>query len=196
MKGRDEKGRFEKGYKPFNYEGKGRLKRKYKRFNGKLMHNACVVWLKHNNLKEIPKGFVIHHRNGDSLNDNIENLILMKDSEHKSLHNKRVGEELINNSPQDNRPQSNSSLAERDIKTIAHVGSNPTSEDTLIKFKRDLEKRRMLPAKDKPLKKDWGKDYPDDAQKGCGKLYGEYPNRYYCRGDLNHLCKACSGDEE
>ena len=33
----------------------------------------------------------------------IENLILMKDSEHKSLHNKRVGEELTNHSPQESR---------------------------------------------------------------------------------------------
>lgn len=81
-------GTWKKGQKPWNYEGKGRLKRKYKRYKGKLILNAKAVWLKYNNLKQVPKGYVIHHKDGDSLNDDISNLILMKSSEHKSLHNK------------------------------------------------------------------------------------------------------------
>ena len=92
-------GTWKKGQKAWNFKGGKRLKRKYKRFNGKLMHNACVVWLKYNSLKEVPKGFVIHHKDRDSLNDNIENLILMKDSEHKYLHNQIAGEELTHNQP-------------------------------------------------------------------------------------------------
>ena len=79
---------FKKGYTPWNYEGKGRLKRKFKIFNGKNILNSHYVFCKANNMQEIPKGFVVHHIDGDSLNDNIKNLKLMKDSEHKSLHNK------------------------------------------------------------------------------------------------------------
>ncbi len=83
------KGMFEKGYTPWNYKGKGRLKRKYKRFNGKLILNSHFVWLKHNNLEKVPKGYVIHHKNEDSLDDNIENLILMTDKAHKQLQKKK-----------------------------------------------------------------------------------------------------------
>ena len=83
------KTQFKKGYTPWNYEGKERLKRKFKRFNGKLILNSHYVFCKVNNIQEISKGFIIHHKDGDSLNDNIDNLILMKDSEHKSLHNKK-----------------------------------------------------------------------------------------------------------
>lgn len=97
MKGRgksqgSKKTQFKKGYTPWNFKDGKRLKRKYKRFNGKLMLNAHVVWLKYNNLKQIPKGYVIHHRDRDSLNDSIHNLVLMKDSEHKSLLNKMAGD--------------------------------------------------------------------------------------------------------
>ncbi len=95
MKGRDLLGKFKKGYKPWNFKTGIKLKRKYKRYNGTLMLNSKAVWLEHNKLKEIPKGYVIHHKDGDSLNDNIENLILMTDSEHKSYHNKIAGRDLI-----------------------------------------------------------------------------------------------------
>ena len=37
---------------------------------------------------EIPKGYVIHHKDGDKLNNCIMNLQLLSDSEHKSLHHK------------------------------------------------------------------------------------------------------------
>ncbi len=97
MEKKRNKGMFEKGYTPWNYKGKGRLKRKYKRFNGKLILNSHFVWLKYNNLKEVPKGYIIHHKDGDSLNDNIENLVLMTDKAHKQLQ-KKAGEELVNHS--------------------------------------------------------------------------------------------------
>jgi len=84
---------WKKGHKSWNYKGKGRLKRKFKRFNGKLMLRSHVVWLKYNKLKKIPKGYVIHHKDGDSLNDSIENIILMTDREHKKLQGK-AGEKL------------------------------------------------------------------------------------------------------
>ncbi|MCF7861153.1 HNH endonuclease [Candidatus Woesearchaeota archaeon] len=42
----------------------------------------------------IPKGYVIHHINGNKLDNRMENLSLMINSEHRSLHNKM---ELKNN---------------------------------------------------------------------------------------------------
>lgn len=93
---------FKKGMKAWNFKDGKRLKRKYKRFNGKLMLNAHVVWLKYNNLKKIPKGYVIHHKDGDSLNDSIHNIILMEDIEHRKLHNRKVGDDLIH-SPQETK---------------------------------------------------------------------------------------------
>ncbi len=63
--------------------------------------NSHFVWITENNLKEIPKGYVIHHKDGDSLNDNIENLEILTDSEHKKLQardynaKKKKGKDLI-----------------------------------------------------------------------------------------------------
>ncbi|KKK62243.1 hypothetical protein LCGC14_3006290 [marine sediment metagenome] len=82
-------GTWKKGQKAWNYEGKGKLKRKFKRFNGKLILNSHVVWLEFHNLKTIPKEYVIHHIDGNSLNDNIGNLEIMTSLEHKKLHIKK-----------------------------------------------------------------------------------------------------------
>lgn len=49
------------------------------------MELSKFIWLKHN--KDIPKGYVLHHIDGDELNDSIENLILMTRREHFIVHN-------------------------------------------------------------------------------------------------------------
>lgn len=54
--------------------------------NGKKVPRARYVWMSHNNYFPIPKGFIIHHKNLDPSDDNINNLILLPDSIHKSLH--------------------------------------------------------------------------------------------------------------
>lgn len=41
---------------------------------------------KHLNITEIPKGCVVHHRDGDTHNNDISNLQLMTNSEHRKLH--------------------------------------------------------------------------------------------------------------
>ncbi len=95
IKGRNEidsKGQFKKGMIPHNYKDGKRLKRKYKRFKGKLVLKSHYIWLNHNKLEEVPKGYGIHHKDGDSLNDNIDNLILMKLTEHARMHNSGFGE--------------------------------------------------------------------------------------------------------
>jgi len=53
---------------------------------GKRCQEHQVIWLRYNNLKEIPKGYCIHHKNGNKSDNRIENLILMKINEHSRLH--------------------------------------------------------------------------------------------------------------
>lgn len=82
----DSKGQFKKGMTPWNYEGKGKLKRKYKRFKGELILKSHFVYLNYSGLDKIPRGYIIHHVDGNSLNDKIENLILMRRKDHILLH--------------------------------------------------------------------------------------------------------------
>jgi len=79
------------------YNGK-----KYNRYpNSKRRHLRVYYW-RHSGWKEspkalhrdiwqeangeIPKGYVIHHKDGNSLNNNIENLQIMSKGEHQSKH--------------------------------------------------------------------------------------------------------------
>lgn len=48
-----------------------------------MLHN--IVWEKHNG-KKIPKGYEIHHKDFNKLNNNIDNLQLITPSEHTKLH--------------------------------------------------------------------------------------------------------------
>lgn len=50
----------------------------------KRTYEHIIVWEKHNG--EIPKGFHIHHKNGDKLDNRIDNLEMMSASEHTRLH--------------------------------------------------------------------------------------------------------------
>ena len=54
----------------------------YRGYHGKYIHQA--VWEHFNG--EIPKGYIIHHIDGDKSNNEISNLQLMTQSEHKKLH--------------------------------------------------------------------------------------------------------------
>lgn len=49
---------------------------------GKRLHRE--VWKYHRG--EIPKGFHVHHKDGDRSNNQIENLLLVEKSEHLSMH--------------------------------------------------------------------------------------------------------------
>lgn len=44
----------------------------------------------------IPKGYVIHHRDGNRLNNHIDNLILMLRSEHTKIHARNTVDQLTN----------------------------------------------------------------------------------------------------
>ena len=50
----------------------------------KWIEYAKFVWLKHNG--EIPKGYLIHHIDENTLNDNIDNLALLTRKAHFEIH--------------------------------------------------------------------------------------------------------------
>ena len=79
---------WKKGMKAWNFEGKGKLKRKFVKRDGKFQLNSHYVFCSYYNILEIPKDFVIHHKDGNSLNDSINNLIMITNKAHKQLENK------------------------------------------------------------------------------------------------------------
>ena len=97
LKGRhiNPKTEFKKGMSAWNYEGKGRLKRKFVKKDGKFMLNAHYVFCSYYRLTEIPQGFIIHHKDGNALNDSIDNLVMMTDKAHKEFHNKLAKNKFI-----------------------------------------------------------------------------------------------------
>lgn len=67
-----------------------------------------LIWEKY--YGEIPKGFHIHHKNGNKLDNRIENLELISNSEHQKIHSKnnklgldRTGIEPTNKTPKEIR---------------------------------------------------------------------------------------------
>lgn len=64
--------------------------------DGQSQHVHRLVWIKHNG--EIPKGYVVHHKDENKLNWDIENLELISRSEHLKRHKnivKRPGIRVI-----------------------------------------------------------------------------------------------------
>ncbi len=60
---------------------------KYKRVqrNGKIKQLHVLIWEEHNK-KELPIGWVVHHKNKDKKDNRIENLESMPLSEHTKMH--------------------------------------------------------------------------------------------------------------
>lgn len=90
---------FKKGMRAWNNEGGERLSRKFMRVKSKMILRSHFIWCNtEGNLPYVPKGFVIHHISGNSLDDSEKNLFLMTFSDHVKLHNNyslRAGEKLI-----------------------------------------------------------------------------------------------------
>ncbi len=92
------KTQFKKGQKAWNFLTGIRKKRKMKKVNNKLVLNSHYVWCNQlGNLVYVPKGFVIHHIDNDSLNDHPGNLLLLPDGFHKSIHNRSLLKEHYQN---------------------------------------------------------------------------------------------------
>ena len=59
----------------------------YLMFRGRLLHRT--IWEEHKG--PIPKGHVVHHLNGDKVDNRIDNLSLMSQAEHCFHHRPRLG---------------------------------------------------------------------------------------------------------
>ena len=59
----------------------------YMMFEGKFVHRS--VWEAH--FGPVPDGYVVHHMNGDRLDNRLDNLGLMTRGDHIRLHNPRLG---------------------------------------------------------------------------------------------------------
>lgn len=57
----------------------------YVRATGRMRYEHTLVWEKYHG-RPVRKGYVIHHKNGDPLDNRIENLEEMLLTEHNSLH--------------------------------------------------------------------------------------------------------------
>ena len=85
---RDIKGKFVKGSNGDLFEGYGKW---YDKFgypfifvDGKNVMLHHYIWERHNG--ERPKGYHIHHKDGNKGNYDILNLILVSPSDHKKMH--------------------------------------------------------------------------------------------------------------
>ena len=88
-------GSFKKGQTPWNK----RKNSKYERcerisVEGKIVYLHRHIW--EEKFGEIPKGFIIHHKDGNTKNNLIENLQIMTQSEHLKLHQAECRGEIEN----------------------------------------------------------------------------------------------------
>ena len=90
---------FKKGQKGINWEPVGSIKCRTDKGNKKRqwikiaepnewIEYAKFVWIKNNG--KIPKGYLIHHIDNNTMNDNINNLSFLTRKEHFEIHN--IGE--------------------------------------------------------------------------------------------------------
>ena len=77
----------EKRYKPLS-EKKGWLEYGYKvlSIEGRRILEHHYVWMNHNGLPWIPKGYVVHHIDENKLNNDPENLVLLTRAQHTEVH--------------------------------------------------------------------------------------------------------------
>lgn len=83
------KNKWQRGKERYNYKGityhKGR---RFITIGGKRIRYSHYVWCNQPlNLPYIPEGFVVHHTDGDTLNDTPDNLVLLPRNMHLQLHN-------------------------------------------------------------------------------------------------------------
>lgn len=57
------------------------------RFNGKMMPLHKVIWIKANGA--VPSGYIVHHKNGNKLDNRLENLEILTAQQHAEHHNQK-----------------------------------------------------------------------------------------------------------
>ena len=72
-------GPYELVIAPVGYPGK--------LYRGRYAYEHHVVWWEHTS-KRIPKGFEVHHINGDHRDNRIDNLKLLTQAQHRAVHGK------------------------------------------------------------------------------------------------------------
>lgn len=85
-------------------------------FNGKNVHVHRLEWIKHHG--EIPDGFVIHHKDENKLNWNIDNLELISRGEHLLKHRETLFSAM---SPRVGNNARNRKLTQNDVDYIRRV---------------------------------------------------------------------------
>ena len=76
------------GEKHYNWKGGKTVCGDYEfiRIKGKKIRMSHYVWMNHNKFYTIPKNCVIHHKDLNKLNNNIDNLILLPRDLHSQFH--------------------------------------------------------------------------------------------------------------
>lgn len=84
-----EKDNWQRGEERYNYKGITYQKgRRFITLNGRRVKYTHYVWCNQpNNHPYVPQGFVIHHVNGNKLDDRPNNLELLPRDIHLKLHN-------------------------------------------------------------------------------------------------------------
>lgn len=62
---------------------------KGKRYRKRYCFEHHLVWEQYNK-RPVPDGYIVHHKDGNKFNNNIENLELMTRAEHTKLHGAQV----------------------------------------------------------------------------------------------------------
>ena len=84
--------------------------------NGKNVHVHRLEWVKHNG--KIPKGYIIHHKDENKCNWNIENLEIIKRSDHVIKHQHNLHNETTRRFGESAR---NHKLTQQDVDYIRRV---------------------------------------------------------------------------
>jgi hypothetical protein len=105
----------------------------------KRSKNYRKIWENYTGLK-IPKGYHVHHKDGDRTNDNPENLICVSPEEHAKLH-QELGHTLIGSKfirTADNRKGIPRSEEDKAKISKAKIGISTTPQTDLIKLKKSI----------------------------------------------------------
>jgi len=102
-----DRSKFCKGKNHYSWKGGftfDKFENKFLRIDGKIIKESVYIWCKHYDIfpYQLPRGFCLHHIDHEPSNNEISNLMLMLEHDHKSLHaylrdNKGMGCQFSNN---------------------------------------------------------------------------------------------------